>query len=303
MAFKPIMPRDKAAPTGQAGRERSALADFKRRYDRIGAVWQAVLDRIDFAEIIQTNARRYEFRTMPQVLAALLAEAGRMTDEILQEGGEDQLWFSLEYALPAYEQGAAISWRNLGAQSQTYRRQFPQLLELIASAPYQRRIGLLRAREFEEMQALSGLTKANMGRALAQGLASGVGPLETARLMSEQLDISRNRANLIARTEINQALRTARLDEAQDAQDRLGVQTRMMHLSALSPTTRPNHAGRHGKLYTIEEARDWWASTEACNCKCSTTEVLVDENGQPLSPDFVRMVQQAGADYFERLAA
>jgi len=303
MALKPIMPRNTAAPTGQAARERSALADFKRRYDRIGAVWQAVLDRIDFAEIIQTNARRYEFRTMPQVLAALLAEAGRMTDEILQEGGEDQLWFSLEYVLPAYEQGAAISWRNLGAQSQTYRRQFPQLFELIASAPYQRRIGLLRAREFEEMQALGGLTKANLGRALAQGLASGVGPLETARLMSEQLDISRNRANLIARTEINQALRTARLDEAQDAQDRLGVQTMMMHLSALSPTTRPNHAARHGKLYTIEEAREWWASTEACNCKCSTTEVLVDENGQPLSPDFVRMVQQAGADYFERLAA
>lgn len=300
MAARPIMPRDKAQPTGQAGRDRNATADFRRRFARILGVWKAALDQIEFAEVT-VNATAYEFRTSPAILQSLMAEAGRLTDEILLQGGQDRVWFALEYVAPAFEEGTAISWRNLGAQVVEYRRQFPELRDMINSAPYQRRLGLLYAREFEEMQALSGLTKANMGRTLAQGLGAGDGPLEIARrLADEGLVPSFNRAKLIARTEINQAHRTARLDEAQDATQRLGIQTREMHLSALSPTTRPTHAARHGNLYTIEQARNFWASTEACNCKCSTTSVLVDASGKPLSPSFVAQVKANGKAYFER---
>ena len=54
----------------------------------------------------------------------------------------------------------------------------------------------------------------------------------------------------------------------------------MMHFSALSPTTREDHAARHGEVYTVDEVAEWYSvDANGINCKCTQVEVLLDENG------------------------
>ncbi|MEN1479318.1 phage minor head protein, partial [Pseudomonas aeruginosa] len=103
-------------------------------------------------------------------------------------------------------------------------------------------MALLRAREFEEMKGLSGQVKADMARILAEGMGRGKNPREIARDLTAQTGIEARRGHRIARTEVTTALRRARWDEKDAAEADYGVQSKLMHMSALSPSTRAPHA-------------------------------------------------------------
>ena len=54
----------------------------------------------------------------------------------------------------------------------------------------------------------------------------------------------------------------------------------LLWLSALKPTTRSWHASRHGKVYTTEEVRDFYAENgNRYNCYCSQIPVLLNDDG------------------------
>lgn len=299
MARAPILPRNLSDPNGIDAKERQAMAEFGRRIERCRRAYMDVLDRIEFTAIT-VNVTRYEFNTLPAVLMQMLDITGNLVDEIL---GADspRNWFTLEYVVPSYEKGTAAAWRNIGVQSTEYAATRPNLQTVLASAPYQARIGLLAAREFELMKGLSASVKSTMAQQLTAGLAQGIGPREIAKNLTSQAGIEKRRANMIARTEIGQALRTARLDETQDASQRLGIKVMVLHISALSPTTRPEHAARSGRLYTVQAERDWYAEGgNAINCKCSQTETIVGDDGKPLSPGLVDRLKKAAAAWEEK---
>lgn len=189
-------------------------------------------------------------------------------------------------ATGAYAEGSAQASINLAGLTTDYTR---TVTGLLSSEPYMRRASLVAARVFEEMQGFAGETGADLARVLFTGIEEGKNPLEVARLIRERFEVSRTRAERIARTEINGALRRGRLDEAQDAQERLGIKTGMLWLSALSPTTRASHARRHGRVYTIAEVRDFYSRPgESVNCKCSQVETLLDDDGTPLSQGVIK---------------
>ncbi|EPG2644149.1 phage minor head protein, partial [Providencia stuartii] len=164
---------------------------------------------------------------------------------------------------------------------------------ILLSEPYQLRMALVRARVFEEMKGLSAQVKADMARILTDGIARGLNPREVARNLNEQSGIEIRRANRVARTEITTALRRARMDEADEASEVLNLETRQVHISALSPTTRPNHASRHGKIFTTDEQRDWWARDgNSINCKCSTVTILTDKEGRPYNDTLLNKLKE-----------
>lgn len=292
MARAPILPTNHDDPNGTGAKVRQANDEFKRRIRKCRDAYLAVLDGIHFSSYT-VNVKRYEFLTLPDVLARSLDTAADLVDQFL--GADDvRSWWTLQYVIPAYEKGAAAAWRNLGVQSTEYQLMRPSLQSLLTSEPYQRRIGLISAREFELMKGLSSDVKQGLSQQLTAGLAQGIGPKEIARNITLQTGIEERRAERLARTEVNQALRTARMDETTDAAQRLGVNVRVLHISALSPTTRATHAARHGNLYTVEAERDWFAeSGQAVNCKCSTSEVLVDDEGKPLSPGLIARLDRS----------
>lgn len=299
MARAPILPTNLGDPNGTDAKERQAMAEFTRRIEQCRRAYVDVLDKIEFEEIT-TNAKRYTFRTLPSILMQLLDTTANLVDQFI---GADRVrnWFTIGYVIPAYEKGAATVWRNLGVQSTEYAATRPTLQSLLLSEPYQARIGLISAREFELMKGLSASVKSTMSQQLTAGLAQGIGPREIAKNLTAQAGIEKRRANMIARTEINQSLRNARLDETQDAAQRLNIRVKVLHISALSPTTRATHAARSGHLYTVEDERDWYAEEgNAINCKCTTSEALVDAEGKPVSKGLVDRLQKAAAAWEEK---
>lgn len=281
----PVKTGTPADPTGLDALERRAMAAFRGKLATIRREYVAAIDA--FSPSLVVNAK-YAYRLDQMTLNAVLAGLDSFVDSVLLEGGQNQVWFFEEYVRVSYERGTLQQFVNLGQQSPAYRTARENMISLIRSEPYQTRLALVRAREFEEMKGLSGQVKADMSRVLTDGMARGLNPREIGAKLSEQTGLEVTRANRIARTEIPMALRRARMDEADDARETLGLRTLEMHLSALSPTTRVTHAQRHGKLFTVDQQREWWSEgATAINCKCTTISVMVDAKGEPLIPLFV----------------
>lgn len=286
----PIVPRSIDDPIGQAGRIAKSERDFKRRLQQLAREVQALYEPVlvGGSAMVRVTNRQYEFLLDPAVLSVMASELTTMAERIFLEGGPDQLWYSLEYVIPAYTQGTAQQVANLGQQSTVYRASRPNIAALIQTPAYQRRIGYLRARQFENMAGFTGDVVKSVALKLSDGMARGEHPRVVARSLAAEVQGQQYRADRIARTEIGNALRQARMDESDQAARELGVRTMEMHVSAFSPTTRPSHAARHGRLFTTQEQRAWWSQgAEAINCKCSTTAVLVDANGNPETPGVI----------------
>ncbi|ALF00214.1 head morphogenesis [Streptomyces phage SF3] len=288
----PILPRNINDPTGQDRRERGAINEFTRKMNQIGREMKKFLDAIPY-QVVTLNAagdelKRYQFNVDTIQMDQIAADITAYIDGVLLEGGQRELWFLTQYVQPAYQQGTAVTQVNMATQSSAYALSRPNLESILLSPAYRTRLGYLRAREWEEMKNLSSTTATGMTRILFDGMAAGQNPNVIAAQLAKETDLDIVRARRIARTEITTALRRARLDEAEDAQISLGILTKMMQISALSATTRPSHAARHAKLYTIEEMRVWMStSPNMINCKCSFVEVLVNDKGQPLTPGII----------------
>lgn len=285
----PILPRNYQDPTGADALERRAMKDFARRMNKIGKAYKSALDKIPSS--LAVNAR-YEYQLNPTILSIILNDASYLVDQVLLEGSEYDLWF-YEYVDLAAEKGTGQAYANLSQQSPVYSAGRESLSAILISEPYQRRMALVNSRMFEEMKGLSAEVKRDMARVLTDGIGRGLNPREVSRNLTEQIGIEKRRANRIARTEITTALRRAKWEEDQEASEFYGLKTKLLHISALSPTTRHTHAARHAHLYTNEEVRDWYAKdANSINCKCTQQSVLVDEEGKPIYPDTITKLKQ-----------
>src|SRR5690606_24519732 len=161
--------------------------------------------------------------------------------------------------------------------------------------------GYLRARQFELMEGFTGDVVKSVAIKLSDGMAQGLNPREVARTLAAEVRGQQYRANRIARTGIGNALRQARMAESgQAARDR-GVRTLEMHLSALPPSSRATPIARHGRLCTTQGQRAWWSEgANSIQCKCGTVAVLVDDDGNPVTPGVVTRALQVKKRMFER---
>lgn len=234
---------------------------------------------------LHINQEYYEYLIDVAQLEAIVAE---IRERFEQEVPAEK---TVSAVAAAYEAGTAAAVVNLAAISDDYTREITQVL---SSDPWQRRVALVRSRVFEEMRGFQEDTARDLSRVLSQAVENGESPLETTKTIKQRFAESRSRAERIARTEITNALRRARADEARSARDDLGINVRMLWLSALSPTTRATHAAQHGEVMTIEEVNEWYASHRASriNCKCAQVEIVVDEGGNPVTPGVVEKVRR-----------
>lgn len=263
---------------------------FAKRIKKVSQGYIQLLNRIPSEPVVN---KKYQFDLDPNYLSIILRDGELMVDEVLLQGGEFNNFFFNECVSTAYERGTAQQYANLAQQSTAYAATQQSVATILLSQPYQLRMALVRARVFEEMKGLSAQIKADMARVLTDGIARGLNPREVARNLNEQSGVEIRRANRIARTEVTTALRRARLDEADEAREMLGLETREVHISALSPTTRLNHASRHGKIFTTDEQRDWWARDgNSINCKCSTVTILTDKEGRPYNDTLLNKLKE-----------
>lgn len=228
--------------------------------------------------LYQVNAGKFIYDMTPQELAELLEAVQGILDDYLLDGGENNQW-AMDYIVAEAQRGTLEAFNNLSQQSQVYANQ-TTLQQLLSSPGYQNQIASARLTTFSDWKAISDAARADLTGIIADAVARGVNPRETASVISKRLDVSMSRAKSIAQTEQVGALRRAQWNETDWAADRLGLNTGLLWLSALKPTTRSWHASRHGKVYTTEEVRDFYAENgNRYNCYCSQIPALLNDDG------------------------
>lgn len=229
--------------------------------------------------LYQVNAGKFIYDMTPQELAELLEAVQGILDDYLLDGGENNQW-AMDYIVAEAQRGTLEAFNNLSQQSQVYANQ-TTLQQLLSSPGYQNQIASARLTTFSDWKAISDAARADLTGIIADAVARGVNPRETASVISKRLDVSMSRAKSIAQTEQVGALRRAQWNETDWAADRLGLNTGLLWLSALKPTTRAWHQARHGKVYTTEEVRDFYAENgNRYNCYCAQVPVLLDDDGK-----------------------
>lgn len=224
------------------------------------------------------NAGKFIYDMSAQELADLLEAVQVILDDYLLEGGEQNLW-AMDYVAAEAQRGMLEAFNNLSQQSQVYASQ-TTLQQLLSSPGYLNQISAARLTTFSDWKVISDTARGDLTNIIADAVGRGVNPRETAQVISKRLDVSMGRAKTIAQTEQVGALRQAQWNETDWSADRLGLNTGLLWLSALKPTTRSWHASRHGKVYTTEQVRDFYAENgNRYNCYCSQIPVLLNDDG------------------------
>ncbi|HFK5713294.1 TPA: phage minor head protein [Enterobacter roggenkampii] len=295
----PIVPRSKVDPTRSAKQVTAMYLDIEERYLGIKRAMKALFDQLltgrerelnshnwhflchDHGEdmrLYQVNAGKFIYDMSDQELAELLKAVQSILDDYLLEGGEQNLW-AMDYVVAEAQRGTLEAFNNLLQQSQVYASQ-TTLQQLLSSPGYLNQISAARLTTFSDWKVISDTARGDLTNIITDAVARGVNPRETASVISKRLDVSMSKAKTIAQTEQVGALRQAQWNETDWAADRLGLNTGLLHLSALKPTTRTTHAFWHGKVRTAQEVRDWYAvDGNKYHCYCNQIPVLLNDDG------------------------
>lgn len=228
--------------------------------------------------LYQVNAGKFIYDMSAQELADLLEAVQAILDDYLLEGGEQNLW-AMDYVVAEYERGTFSAYTNLSQQSPVYAAQ-TSIHQLLSSPAYLNQIAASRVTTYSDWRGISDDARRDLAGVISDAVSRGVSPRETASVISKRLDVSMSKAKTIAQTEQVGTLRQAQWNETDWTADRLGLNTGLLWLSALKPTTRSWHASRHGKVYTTEEVRDFYAENgNRYNCYCSQIPALLNDDG------------------------
>ncbi|TCD21001.1 phage head morphogenesis protein [Lelliottia amnigena] len=230
------------------------------------------------SSLYQVNAGTYIYDMTAAQLADLLQVVQTILDDELLDGGSQNIW-AMDYVAAEYERGTLGAFTNLSVQSPVYASQ-TTLQQLLSSAAYQNQIASAYISTYSDWKGISDSARADLANVIADSIGRGINPRETASIVSKRLDVSMAKAKNIAQTEQVGALREANWNETDWSADRLGLNTGLLHLSALKPTTRQTHAFWHGKVRTTQEVRDWYAiDGNKYHCYCGQIPVLLNDDG------------------------
>jgi len=269
----PIIPRNNADRTGAAPIERRAEREITRRYRAAQAQIIAEINRLGLD---------------PDSAALLIDQAGAILDRWLSEGSPRQFWYSEEFTAEAASKGAAMANANLGKLSGAYQAARP-FEAILYSDAYITRMAMSRLADLEHFTGLSSAARSDLAGVITNAVADGVSVRKASAQIAERLGVSKARANLYAQTQLPGALREARWQESLWAEEELGIKTALLWTSTLLPTTRANHASRHGRAYTVAEVKDFYSRDgNRYNCHCAQTEALLDDDGKPILSDSLK---------------
>lgn len=179
--------------------------------------------------------------------------------------------WAAKYVTSAYRQGIMRAYTDvrpdLGKESMGFMQgSRAQFLQSSFNQPERvSKVKMLATRTFEELKGMSAKMGADMNRVLADAMAKGLNPRQVARTLTREVDISRERALRIARTEIIHAHAEGQLDSMED----LGVEEvgAMVEWSTAGDGRVCQRCqGMQGKVFTLKEARGMLPLHPNCRC-------------------------------------
>lgn len=289
----PVLPSKKnfMKPSRQAGLEqgveRLINKAYANAYKRIAKVLRA-LPRV------AVNSKRYEYLIDADAFEAAMKQFSEILNKELlgNERGEyvKNLFFmdtviDRSYyagARDAIESAKRVTPSSAVGSALSERIRTIGTAEAMSLASISRRASIVSARVFEEMKGLADGNRKGLSEILTRAILAGDGVEEVAKQMRATLSGDIKRAYVIARTEINSAYRDANSAEMdalnKEVYDDSDWELRLIWFSALTSTTRRDHAKRHGKTYTKAEVDRFYSRDgNKINCYCNQQPVLVNK--------------------------
>ena len=153
--------------------------------------------------------------------------------------------------------------------------------QVLLSEQYRTALRLQQTTAFADIKSLSTRVADQVIQRVNAGIEAGELPSIISADISKRFGVAQSSAKRIAETEVNKAYNDAKLSAADLMSERTGLRSAVVHISALTPTTRQTHADRHGNVYTTTDQLQWWnMGVNRINCKCTTETVLVDKKGK-----------------------
>ncbi|MCT8608895.1 phage minor head protein [Glaesserella parasuis] len=280
--IKPLrIPTNKADPLNMGGSVAKLFRHIDSIYSQIKrSVNLQILQKI--SNRLQTNNLEYypPYLTSGE-LAELLEILQKIIDkEMLANGPQgENLWFDV-YIDEATLKGTQSAVTDLSLQSEIYRAK-RNLSSIIFSPAYFNRLALAHTASYSEWQGLSDELRKTLAGVITEAVFNGSNVKETAREIKQKLDVSAKRAKRMAQSSQLAAYRRAEWQEAEEAKQELGLNTKLLHFSALKATTRLTHAQRHGKYFDVAEVRAWYSKDgNQFNCYCKQSVVVVNADGK-----------------------
>lgn len=259
----PKLPTNTVNPTGTQPIIDKASRDIVARYRKIYAGVKQRIVSLDLS---------------PEQTESLLADVDAVLTRWLLEGKEPKrLWYGA-FTADAATLGATQAAASLARLSADYTRTTEAI---VYSDAFINRVAMAKIQDFAEFSEIKGAALNDISSIITQAVADGSSVKDTARLIGERLEVSASKAKMYAQTSLPNTLRKNIWAENDWAREELDIQTALLWTSARKPTTRLSHGVRHGKVYTTEEVRAFYAKdSNIYNCYCSQVSCLVDENGK-----------------------
>ena len=231
-----------------------------------------------------SNAGRYAFQTSPEKVKLFQAWLRAQMEAVLTSKREEELW--RRYAEAGYRKGAGRAFDDAkrgdrikaeGAQKmEGYRGTRDEFLRSSFGQPVAvEKVKLLAGRSFDDLKNVTADMSTRMSRTLTDGLVEGKGPRQVAVDLARDVDVSEERALVIARTEIIRAHAEGQLD----AFDSLGVEELGVEVewsTAGDGRVCPECESFEGTVYeSTADARGLIPAHP--NCRCAFIPRLPDE--------------------------
>lgn len=199
--------------------------------------------------------------------------------------GKPPRWLFDQQVMAAYDSGAAETISTIAlllALLPKKQTMFEVSFQnIVGTFGYRQRQKYSLEQSYTSVSKLSSDIAADVTRTVGENIDNGMSPVTLAAAAALVFTKAKSRAKLIAENEINNAFRAAKKREAEELASGLNLNIKVLHRSALLPTTRAWHAARHGRIYTIQEQAIWWSQdANSINCHCSVSEVIVDDDGK-----------------------
>lgn len=235
------------------------------------------------------NAGDFAFDSTEKQIQIFTKWLEQQIDELIDGATENELWDA--YIQEGFKRGIARAWDDTkqatrdstskekldfyaGTREQFLRSTFHQAVS-------QERVRVLASRTFTDLENVTNDMATRIGRSLIDGLIQGDNPRDIAREIDDDLDIGRNRAETIARTEIIRSHASGQLDAMENmGVAELGVMVEWSTAGEDDPTVCPECAEMEGVVLTIDEARGMIPRHPNCRCAFIPANVGEDEKDQ-----------------------
>ena len=281
-------------------KQRAAAREDLKKEGHVG-VWTGEVGVVWDQKALVSNIAntRWKFHTDPEKIKAFQAWLKQQIASLIVGKTEEELWRA--YAEQGFKKGAGRAFDDVRMKKlkkrhpeifteehqqsvqDFYRGTKEQFLRSAFARPVAvEKVKLLAGRSFDDLRGVTEQMSLKMSRALTDGLVQGDHPNKIAKALAEEVDISRDRAETVARTEIVRCHAEGQLEALEQlGVDEVGVTVEWTTSGddAVCPQCEP----LEGVVLKVSEAHGMLPRHPNCRCAFIPAGLGEDDDDQKIS--------------------